>query len=681
MITPIYSLVIGFGGLVCLLFGLRMSWAWIGFAVFQLAWRLGDLLLYRSSDWVRTLGALAIGLVASIFVLLVVWRLPRLTVIVGGFVAGASITLTLLGTIYVDVATWVLIVLPLVAALAGAAICWRRLSFRTAVIVLSAITGAHLLSNLVRDLLDAAVIAGLSASLRPQLFAPMFATTDALQTAIFLVLTGVGIHYQAHRQPHWQPALGLAGVLFSATILISCARQPVPLDKPLALVNPGADVTPEDRPQINLRPDDRILVLVPHPDDEVLAAAGVIQRALSMGLPVEVVYFTNGDYNQGSFALYFRRISLSPAEALRGGYVRYAEALAAMTTLGVSSDHIRFLGYPDFGTRDIWLNHWADRPPYRARLTRRNAVPYHRTQSYGAAYRGESILADLETILRDTRPTIIFTSHPGDKHPDHQVLPLYLRVAMWDLAAEIGQPQVYYFITHYGRWPQPKGLDPAWPNNPPEEFDVGNRWHSFALTSTEVERKLTALKQHDSQWGSDQPFLESFVRRNESFDTLPDIRLDPQHRQAIIAYESSALPDQPLAGLEPQDQAAFVDADLRTISLEDDKLVLSLIFSTPLSRNVKAQVHLAGYRADRPFAQMPKITIDTTSLGAKVYERGRRLASNRVETRGDALTRQISVPLAMLGDPDRVLLTAWITNDDVPLDSVPWIVIDLSANP
>ena len=42
--------------------------------------------------------------------------------------------------------------------------------------------------------------------------------------------------------------------------------------------------------QLALRPDDRILVLAPHPDDEVLGCAGVIQRALAMGLPVRVVF-------------------------------------------------------------------------------------------------------------------------------------------------------------------------------------------------------------------------------------------------------------------------------------------------------------------------------------------------------------------------------------------------------
>lgn len=675
------TLALWIGGVLSLLFGIRYPRLWIGFAVFQFVWRLGDLLLYRTGDLTRDLGAVAIGLAAAALAVASIRRLPGLIVIVGSFVAGASIALTILGTISIHAAMWVPMIITILAAIASAVLCWRFLPFTTAIIALSAITGAHILSNLIRDLLDGLVITGLSVSNQPELFSPMFNITDALQTAIFFLLAAVGIRYQRQHRLRWRPALGLVTVALAALVLSACAHWPAPAGHLLTASDPAAGTQPEQRPQITLSPDDRILVLVPHPDDEVLAAAGVIQRSVEMGLPVKVVYFTNGDYNEGSFALYFRRISLDPDESLRGGYVRYAESLASMADLGVPASQVVFLGYPDFGTRDIWLSHWGNRPPYRARFTRRNAVPYRHSQSPGAPYRGENILQDLSAILIGFKPTKIFTSHPGDEHPDHQALPLFLDVALWNLEDEIGQPQVYYFITHYGRWPEPKGLDPAWPNNPPAKFDVGNRWYAFALTKAEIEHKLAALKAHSTQWGSGRLFLESLVRRNESFDTLAEIPLDPNHRVAVITSESSAFPDLPLADLSPEDRAAFVDVDLRTIRLQNDSLVLDLKLSKPLSGEIKAQVHLASYRTGIPFAEMPKITIDATSLKEKVYERGRRLVSESVETSGDATTRQISVPLALLSDPNKVLLSAWVANENIQLDSVPWVVIDLSANP
>ncbi|MHB8276233.1 MAG: PIG-L family deacetylase, partial [Candidatus Humimicrobiaceae bacterium] len=47
--------------------------------------------------------------------------------------------------------------------------------------------------------------------------------------------------------------------------------------------------------------DDKILILAPHPDDEAISSAGIIQKALSAGAKIRIVYLTNGEYNQGSY--------------------------------------------------------------------------------------------------------------------------------------------------------------------------------------------------------------------------------------------------------------------------------------------------------------------------------------------------------------------------------------------
>jgi len=41
--------------------------------------------------------------------------------------------------------------------------------------------------------------------------------------------------------------------------------------------------------------DTRLLIFSPHPDDESLRAAGLIQRVLKEGGKVKVVFMTNGD--------------------------------------------------------------------------------------------------------------------------------------------------------------------------------------------------------------------------------------------------------------------------------------------------------------------------------------------------------------------------------------------------
>jgi len=95
---------------------------------------------------------------------------------------------------------------------------------------------------------------------------------------------------------------------------------------------------------------DRLLILVPHPDDEVLGCGGVIQKAVSLKLPVRIVFFTYGDANKKSFTVYRKRFVINPKAVLAMGEVRRNEAIAAGKTLGVPQDQLIFLGYPDRST-------------------------------------------------------------------------------------------------------------------------------------------------------------------------------------------------------------------------------------------------------------------------------------------------------------------------------------------
>src|SRR5439155_180960 len=81
------------------------------------------------------------------------------------------------------------------------------------------------------------------------------------------------------------------------------------------------------------------------------------------------------------------------------------EAVAAARILGLGPGELTFLGYPDFGTFEIWTEHWGEKPPLRSKLTRVTAVPYASAFRPGAPYKGEEILRDLSTLVRDFRPT------------------------------------------------------------------------------------------------------------------------------------------------------------------------------------------------------------------------------------------------------------------------------------
>ncbi|GAB3051217.1 PIG-L family deacetylase [Stenotrophomonas tumulicola] len=86
-----------------------------------------------------------------------------------------------------------------------------------------------------------------------------------------------------------------------------------------------------------------VVVVSPHPDDEVLACAGLMQAACARGIPLRVVSVTDGE------ACYPGQ-SLWPAERLRSA--RRRELADAMRTLGLDATQVIPLGLPDGGVTE-----------------------------------------------------------------------------------------------------------------------------------------------------------------------------------------------------------------------------------------------------------------------------------------------------------------------------------------
>ena len=426
-------------------------------------------------------------------------------------------------------------------------------------------------------------------------------------------------------------------------------------------------------PSVTLTPQDRLLVLAPHPDDEVLCCGGLIQDAVARGLPLRVVVFTYGDNNQWAFTVYRKHPVLMPHALEAMGAVRHDEALAAAAALGVSPGQLTFLGYPDFGTLQIWNAHWGDRPPFRSMLTRVTAVPYATALRPGAAYTGENVLQDLTAVLEEFKPTKVFVSHPGDHMPDHRALYLFTRVALWDAEAHHLRPELYPYLVHYGRWPQPRAYQPADPLEPPEAFRREILWGTHALTPAQVERKLTAIQAHRTQYAYSEKYLLSFIRPNELFGDFPAVWLRrgvagvPLGRGAAEANAPEELTD--------VERAAFVGLETRSAELEGDTLVLKLGFSRPLGEAVEASIYAFGYRADRPFGQMPKLHVKVNALHTAVYDQERLLVDSAIRTTRHPKQFTVSIPLAALGQPQRILTSARTYLEDLPLDWASWRVL------
>lgn len=434
------------------------------------------------------------------------------------------------------------------------------------------------------------------------------------------------------------------------------------------------------RPTFALTPQDRLLVLAPHPDDEVLACGGVIQRAVAMGLPVRIVFLTYGDNNEWSFLRYRRHPVLRAKSVQQMGLVRHDEAIAATQLLGLLPHQLTFLGYPDFGTLRIWNRHWGARPAFRSMLTHVRAVPYPNALRHGAPYKGEEVVRDLTTVLQEFRPTKILVSHPADYQPDHSALYLFTCIALWDLENQIAwKPEVYPYLIHFKHWPTPSGYRPTMALMPAKPLQDQIPWQSYRLTPEEIERKRRALQAHRTQYASSAGYLSSFVRANELFGDFPGITLHPTASQMpleVSVNRSAAEAPEELWGKE---RAAFVGVETRSVQLDHETLMFSIEFSRPLAEAVHASVFLFGYRSDRPFADMPKLHLRFGPIGHALYDQHRLLPQRSVRIMRQLKRVTIQVPLALLGNPQRILTSARTSLGEVSLDWASWRILELPS--
>ena len=420
--------------------------------------------------------------------------------------------------------------------------------------------------------------------------------------------------------------------------------------------------------------NERVLILAPHPDDESIACSGVIQQALAAGAKVKIVYLTNGDHNELAFIVYEKRITLRQGEFIHMGQVRRKEAIAAAQLLGLKESDLIFLGYPDFGTFTIFNQYWQARKPFRDRLTRISRVPYPENFSPGAPYQGESILNDLEKILREYRPQKIFCSHAADVNGDHKAFYLFLQVALSDLQGQIPNPKLYTYLVHCLDWPLPRYYHPQLELYPPEKF-----WSSQIdlittnLSPEQLEQKYRAILCHRSQTSSSAFYLLAFARKNELFGGYPLIRLrrqvsGGQARPWFSGFaemisdtndEASTLGDE---SLENKGQVSY--------AVVDNCFLVRVNKPRELSRWFGVQVYIFGYSQRTPFARMPKIKIVTSGQEFKLFLNGRSVATQGVFLDLGKNTLVLKIPLVILGNPDYILTALRAFHGSLPIDAV-----------
>lgn len=254
----------------------------------------------------------------------------------------------------------------------------------------------------------------------------------------------------------------------------------------------------------------RLVVVAPHPDDEVLGCAGSILQELEKNISVSVFYLTNGDANRAGVYLDNHRFFPTASQYVLYGQMRQKEAAQALSILGVAAQDSYFFGLPDLGL------HVLQRPTfthtYCSRFTKAQAVPYDDAVQPHLPYTREAALSAIRSLLSELQPTQLLLPSPADSHSDHRACTALLLEAITQSGIS---PEVYAYPIHSPHWPKPAGNTITLPLLAPTFRQ--SEWQNVPLTTAQTRQKLEALQAYASQFRVPLlgKLLYSLVRSNE----------------------------------------------------------------------------------------------------------------------------------------------------------------------
>jgi LmbE family N-acetylglucosaminyl deacetylase len=221
-----------------------------------------------------------------------------------------------------------------------------------------------------------------------------------------------------------------------------------------------------------------LCLIVPHPDDEVFGSGGLFRRMADHGRRVVTVTLTRGGAG--------RTLDLCSREELPG--IREAELRRSLAAIGVTSEDMHIWDYPDF-------------------VTATDRGMEHREGLQGEDR--QEIECRLAELLDRLKPRVVLTFPPNgaNGHPDH-VMTHRLTVGALERASS--QPdEVYYFASerpYEGAVPPGflSAVEIAVLHLPPTHYVELGR---------EVEAKLRAMGEHETQARSVLMFMRRFTRR------------------------------------------------------------------------------------------------------------------------------------------------------------------------
>lgn len=271
-----------------------------------------------------------------------------------------------------------------------------------------------------------------------------------------------------------------------------------------------------------------ILVIAPHPDDDIITSAGLTARARAAGETVWVVYMTNGD-----------------VLGMASGLTREDEAVTAQAYLGVPEDHMIFLGYPDGGLQALHGDYFASNTAYTGPSGLNTTfgarglghMDYHRyLTGASAANNGTNVRNDLASVLSNYRPNHIFVTSEFDQHPDHSTTHTFLIDALALLASSspsynptVHKTIVWNNTSNQAEWPAAPNPTVNFTEPPNLLSRTGLVWaqrESLQVPLTAqimpalVNIKAKAINAHQTQGGytgSNNGYISGFLHKDEFF--------------------------------------------------------------------------------------------------------------------------------------------------------------------
>lgn len=155
----------------------------------------------------------------------------------------------------------------------------------------------------------------------------------------------------------------------------------------------------------------KVMVIVPHEDDDLLISGQVLPPMYKNGADVRVVFATNGD----------KRVS---------AYTRQSEACNALEKLGIPREKVIFLGYPDGTQLYVGKKAFSFSSGWDHTYAGKGFKDYH-FDRFGthAKYTAENMVDDIESVVLEYRPDYILAID-FDTHTDHRGVSISFEKAM-----------------------------------------------------------------------------------------------------------------------------------------------------------------------------------------------------------------------------------------------------------